>query len=165
MTKKTERNGAATKSATAIAAVLLAVPSSAASVQQNKAGPAAESSERTSAAKEPAKKISLGFAKVNIEYKLKGEYWVTGEARNHIVFEDTSENLFYVDAATGNQKFVFRNSPYRYTEYKGIKYSGKVRIVGVDTGENVIMRNAKGENFYISPANGDFIFVHNVVGR
>ena len=166
MAKINHRIGAATSSAAGIAAALLAVSSSTASAQQDRPGPFAQSPQRTSAvAKLPAKKITLSFAKITIEYKLRGEYWVAGDARRHNVFEDGRGNLFYIDAKTGDQKFVVRKAGDKILEYSAMKYITKVRIVGVDTGGNVIMKNAKGENFYLDPANGDFIFVHNVAGR
>lgn len=169
MARTTDRKRrVATTSGAALAAVMFAAPGLAAPAPTEQAGqvPAAENSGRSGIyMKYPSEARALNFSKIKMEYKHKGEYAVVGVGDGHIVFEDARGNLFYVDKATGDQKFV-SGKVFSKVELQRdrkhdtwIKVSGNVRILGVDQGGKVIMSNRRGEKFYLDPATGDMIFV------
>ena len=107
---------------------------------------------------------SVGWIKFKSEFKHKDEYSVAGVGDGHVVFEDERGQTFYVDDATGDQKFVSRNffikihmdSNARTGPHKDIT---KIHILGVDQDGKTIMSNAGGEKFYLDAATGDMIFV------
>lgn len=104
--------------------------------------------------------------KYKSEFKHKGEFSVAGVEGGHVVFEDARGNLFYVDDATGDQKFVSsqifmkgnRNEAAKTARF-WVKLSNKVAILGTDQGGKTIMSNAIGDKFYLDAATGDMIFV------
>ena len=168
------KNRVAASSGAALAIVMLGSPGLAAPapapapvpVEQAGQVRASENSGRGATdEKHPSKAIAANSWKWRAEYKHKGEYAVAGDVAGHIVFEDERGNLFYVDEATGDQKFVSRHM-YAKVEIKRagnldqtIKLSGKVRILGIDEGGKLIMSNTRGEKFYLDAATGDMIFV------
>lgn len=172
MARTTDRKRrTATSSGAALAAVMLAAPGLAAPapapVQQAGQVPTAENSGRNKIhIKYPSEARALNFSKIKMEYKHKGEYAVAGVGDGHIVFEDARGNLFYVDEATGDQKFV-SGKVFSKVELDRVskpdlwikRMSGKITILGVDHGGKVIMSNRRGEKFYLDPATGDMIFV------
>ncbi len=168
MAKTTNRkNRVATSSGAALAAVMLAAPGLAAPAPVQQAGqvPSTENSGGVAVDAKHGEKWTKPPMKLGAEYKHKGEYAVAGDVAGHIVFEDERGNLFYVDEATGDQKFVSRKV-YAKVEINRtgnlghpIKLSGKVRILGIDEGGKLIMSNKRGEKFYLDAATGDMIFV------
>ena len=170
MARTTDRKRSiATSSGAALAAVMLASPVLAAPAPVQEAGqvPTAENSGRIRPhiMKAPSEARALNYSKIKMEFKHKGEYSVAGVGDGHIVFEDERGKLFYLDEATGDQKFVSRPI-YAKIEIKRsgnlghpIKLSGKVRILGIDEGGKLIMSNKRGEKFYLDAATGDMIFV------
>ena len=174
MTRTSDRkNRVATSSGAALAAVMLGSPGLAAPTPAPAPAPveqagqvrSPENSGRSATdEKHPSKAVASNYWKWRAEYKHKGEYAVAGDVAGHIVFEDERGNLFYVDEATGDQKFVSRQM-YAKVEIKRtghvghtIKLSGKVRILGIDEGGKLIMSNPRGEKFYLDAATGDMIF-------
>ena len=172
MTKTTDRKrGVAASSGAALAAVMLAAPGLAAPasapVQQAGQIPSPEQSGRTAAdEKHVGKTITIGPMKLRAEYKHKGEYSVAGVGDGHIVFEDERGKLFYLDEATGDQKFV-SGKVFSKVELDRVskpdhwikRMGGKITLLGIDQGGKVIMSNRRGEKFYLDPATGDMIFV------
>ena len=160
---------AAASSGAALAAVLLAAPGLAAPTPNQQAGqsPASESSARSPGyEKQMSPTRSYGPFKDKSEFKHKGEFSIAGVEGGHVVFEDERGSLFYVDDATGDQKFVSRKfviKMQRDATGKSVhhtqKLSAKVTIVGVDQNGKTIMRNAGGDKFYLDAATGDMIFV------
>lgn len=181
MTKISDRkNRVATSSGAALAAVMLGSPGLAAPApapapvpveQAGQVRASENSGRRATDEKHPSEAISLNFTKIAMEYKHKDEYAVhkggyavAGVGDGHTVFEDARGNLFYVDEATGDQKFVSRSIYLKYDNRSGnsthpIKLSGKVRILGIDEGGKLIMSNPRGEKFHLDAATGDMIFV------
>ena len=163
------KRSAAASSGAALAAVLLAAPGLAAPTPNQQAGqsPASESSARsTGYEKQMSPTRSYGPFKDKSEFKHKGEFSIAGVEGGHVVFEDERGSLFYVDDATGDQKFVshkFVIKMQRDATGKSVhhtqKLSAKVTIVGVDQNGKTIMRNAGGDKFYLDAATGDMIFV------
>lgn len=174
MAKITNRKrSAATSSSAALAAVMLAAPglaapAAAAPPVDQKAGqsPAPASASRsTGYEKQMSATRSVGHIKLKSEYKHKDEYSVAGVGDGHVVFEDERGQTFYVDDATGDQKFVSRNffikihmdsADARVVPHKMMT---TVHILGVDQNGRTIMSNAGGEKFYLDAATGDMIFV------
>ena len=160
---------AAASSGAALAAVLLAAPGLAAPTPNQQAGqsPASESSARSPGyEKQMSPTRSYGPFNDKSEFKHKGEFSIAGVEGGHVVFEDERGSLFYVDDATGDQKFVSRKfviKMQRDATGKSVhhtqKLSAKVTIVGVDQNGKTIMRNAGGDKFYLDAATGDMIFV------
>ena len=170
MARITDRKrSAAASSGAALAAVLLAAPGLAAPTPDQQAGqsPASESSARNPGyEKQMSPTRSHGPFKDKSEFKHKGEFSIAGLEGGHVVFEDGRGSLFYVDEATGDQKFVSRKfviKMQRDATGKSVhftqKLSAKVTIVGVDQDGKTIMRNAGGDKFYLDAATGDMIFV------
>ena len=170
MARITDRKrSAAASSGAALAAVLLAAPGLAAPTPNQQAGqsPASESSARSPGyEKQMSPTRSYGPFKDKSEFKHKGEFSIAGVEGGHVVFEDERGSLFYVDEATGDQKFVSRKfviKMQRDATGKSVhhtqKLSAKVTIVGVDQNGKTIMRNAGGDKFYLDAATGDMIFV------
>ena len=170
MARITDRKrSAAASSGAALAAVLLAAPGLAAPTPDQQAGqsPASERSVRSPGfEKQMGQTRSYAHIKIKSEFKHKGDYSVAGIGDGHVVFEDERGNLFYVDDATGDQKFVSRKfviKMQRDATGKSVhftqKLSAKVTIVGVDQNGKTIMRNAGGDKFYLDAATGDMIFV------
>lgn len=165
MARTTDRKRtAATASGAALAAVMFAAPGLAAPAPVQQAGQV-PSTESVAVDAKHGGKWTKPPMKLGAEYKHKGEYAVAGIGDGHIVFEDERGKLFYVDEATGDQKFVSRHM-YAKIEIQRtgnlghpIKLSGKVRILGIDQGGRTIMSNKRGEKFYLDPATGDMIFV------
>lgn len=163
-TTSNRKNRVATSSGAALAAVMLGAPGLAAPAPTEQAGQV-RSPEHAGHSATDEKHPSKAIVKWRAEYKHKGEYAVAGDVAGHIVFEDARGNLFYVDEATGDQKFVSRHM-YAKVEIKRsgrvgqlIKLSNKVRILGIDEGGKLIMSNPRGEKFYLDAATGDMIFV------
>ena len=164
-----KRNAAAASSGVALVAVLMASPALAAAAPDQTAGqtPPSESSARsTGYEKQMSPTRSYGPFKDKSEFKHKGEFSIAGMEGGHVVFEDERGSLFYVDDATGDQKFVSRKfviKMQRDATGKSVhlpqKLSAKVTIVGVDQGGKTIMRNAGGDKFDLDAATGDMIFV------
>ena len=165
MAKTRNRRSAASSSA-ALAAVMLsapalAAPAPAAPLDQSPA-PASRSS---GFEKHLSDTRSVGYIKLQSEYKHKDEYSVAGVGEGHVVFEDERGQLFYVDDATGDQKFVSRHYVLKLTNiqagdgFRPHKMMDKVTIVGLDQDGRTIMSNPAGENFYLDAATGDMIFV------
>ena len=174
MAKITHRKrSAATSSSAAFAAVMLAAPGLAAPAaaapavdQQAGQSPAPASSTRsTGYEKQVSATRSGAYIKFQSEFKHKDEYSVAGVGDGHIVFEDERGQTFYVDDATGDQKFVSQNFFMKFHKDPGHarignhKMMAMVHILGVDQDGKTIMSNAGGEKFYLDAATGDMIFV------
>ena len=169
MARTTDRKrSAAASSGAALVAVMLAAPGLAAPALDQKAGqsPASESSARSAGyEKQMGQTRSYAYIKFKSEDKHKGEFSVAGVGDGHVVFEDERGNLFYVDDATGDQKFVSRDIFMKVELNRAAKtvawhkLGGKVTILGVNQDGKTIMSNAGGEKFYLDAATGDMIFV------
>jgi len=165
-----KRRGATSSGAALAAAMLgsagLAAPAPPPAPQEGQTPSAANSARSGIYMKYPSEAKASNYLKIQLEYKYKGEYSVAGEDQGHVVFEDERGNLFYVDAATGDQKFV-SGKIFSKVELDRVaktddwikRTSGKVTILGVDAGGKTIMSNRRGEKFYLDPATGDMIFV------
>ena len=171
MARTTDRKrSAAASSGAALVAVMLAAPALAAPAPDQKIeqSPASESSARSvDYEKQMGQTRSYGHIKLKSEFKHKSEFSVAGVGDGHVVFEDERGNLFYVDDATGDQKFVSRNifmkvelnRADKSIPWQKSKNTAKVTILGVDQNGKTIMSNAGGEKFYLDAATGDMIFV------
>ena len=171
MARTTDRKrSAAASSGAALAAVFLAAPGLAAPALEQPAGqsPASGSSARsTGYEKQIGQARFYCCIKLKTEFKHKGEYSVAGVGDGHVVFEDEHGSLFYVDDATGDQKFVERkifskvelHRADKSVPWQKSKNTAKVTILGVDQNGKTIMSNARGEQFYLDAATGDMIFV------
>lgn len=163
MPRTTDRKrGVATSSGAALAAVMLASPGLAAPAPVQQAGQvtAAENSRGVAVDAKGAGKWTKPPMKLGAELKHKGEYSVAGVGDGHIVFEDQRGRFFYIDMATGDQKFVSRKVFSKVEIQRNVKrMGGKVTLLRVDQDGKVIMANQRGEKFYLDPATGDMIFV------
>ena len=173
MAKITHRKrSTASSSGAALAAVMLATPGLAAPPAAAPIGQTAEQSPAPASAsrsadyeKQMSATRSVGHFKFKSEYKHKDEYSVAGVGDGHVVFEDERGQLFYVDDATGDQKFVSRHYVVKLhrdwaSDRIGThKMMTMVHILGVDQDGRTIMSNPAGENFTLDAATGDMIFV------
>ena len=171
MSRTTDRKrSASASSGAALVAVMLAAPGFAAPALDQQMGQniASESPARSAGyEKQHGQARVYCCIKLKAEFKLKGEYSVAGVGDGHIVFEDARGNLFYVDDATGDQKFVDRNifikmefdRAAKSVPWQKSKNTAKVTIIGIDQDGKTIMNNPRGEKFYLDAATGDMIFV------
>lgn len=168
MARSTDRkSGVAMSSGATLAAAMLAAPALAAPAlsQQAVQRPVSESAGRSSGyEKQMSQARSYCCIKIKAEFKHKGEYSVAGVGDGHVVFEDQRGKLFYIDAVTGDQKFVssdifIKLIAGRSVPWQKHKHSAKVTIIGVDQDGKAIMSNASGEKFTLDTATGDMIFV------
>ena len=171
MARTTDRKrSAAASSGAAFVAVMLAAPGLAAPApdQKTEQSPVSESSARSAGyEKQMGQTRSYAYIKLTSEFKHKSEYSIAGVGDGHVVFEDERGNLFYVDDATGDQKFVSRkifmkvelNRADKSVPWQKSKNTAKVTILGVDQDGKTIMSNPGGEKFYLDVATGDMIFV------
>lgn len=173
MAKITHRKrSVAASSGAALAAVMLAAPGLAAQPAATPADQAAgqspapaSASRSTGFEKRMSATRSVSHIKFKSEFKHKDEYSVAGVGDGHVVFEDERGQLFYVDDATGDQKFVSRNAFMKIRKdaidarIGTHKMMTVVHILGVDQDGKTIMSNPAGEKFYLDAATGDMIFV------
>lgn len=165
------KRAAATSSAAALAAAMLAAPAAGAPapVPQEQAKRVAPPATSARDAKHPGTARSVNYAKIRNDYylKFKGDYAIAGRNGQHVVFEDSRGNLFYIDSATGDQKFVSRktSSKVEIDRREGTdgKHFSKVRILGIDDQGRLIMSNPKGEKFYLDSATGDIKLVNVLI--
>ena len=98
-------------------------------------------------------------------HKIGGTYSVVGSHHGHTVYKNDAGQYFWIDKATGDQKFlssdvVIKQGPARSATLKyTLKGNEKVTIVGKDAKGHVIQKNARGQKFYLDPATGDMVFV------
>ena len=169
MARTTDRNRrAAASSGAALAAVMLSAPTLAAPAPAPAAvvdQTPATASRSTGYEKQMSATRSAGYMKFESKFKHKDEYSVAGVGDGHVVFEDERGQTFYVDGATGDQKFVTRNAVIKMHKDWVDARTGphkmpfKYSILGVDQDGKTIMSNAGGENFTLDAATGDMIFI------
>jgi hypothetical protein len=147
MKNKKSRFGA--KSKMALAATMMTVPMLAAAQKPN-----ADAS--------PTDKSALSRSAT---LKSGGTYSVVGSYKGHTVYKNDAGQYFWIDKATGDQKFVsssvvIKQGPDRSATVKStLKDKEKVTVVGKDAKGHVIQKNARGQKFYLDPATGDMVFV------
>lgn len=167
MTRTSDRKTrAAALSGAALAAVTLGSAGLAAPPvpPQQKGQPPASSERSANFEKWSGQRQATNWIKLKSEYKHKGEYAVAGENGGRIIFQDNRGNLFYVDEATGDQKFVSSDLFLKIKLSDSINRHihkavfDKVTILGTDDSGRPIMRNKRGEVFQLDAATGDMIF-------
>jgi hypothetical protein len=88
---------------------------------------------------------------------------VAGIENGHTIFKSDEDKYFYLDPKTGDQKFVSGHTikmPNNWrTRGYPIKIKGELSLLGVDGDGNAVMKNSKGEQFYLDPTTGDMISV------
>ncbi len=118
----------------------------------------------------------LKYEKLFLKYESPA--WIAGLDEAHTIYRNSRGEMFYIDPATGDMKFVSSDYFMKYVSYKRglmykwIKYSDTdftikmgndyvkrgVTLVGVDRAGHTVQRNPRGELFYLDPATGDMIF-------
>jgi hypothetical protein len=100
--------------------------------------------------------------------KLATNVILIGLDSGHVVYRNKAGELFYLDAATGDMRFLATTSPAvkligGVKGLEGVKRGSKdlsaVSIVGVDANGNVLHRTSKGEEFILDSTTGDMVFV------
>lgn len=85
---------------------------------------------------------------------------IDNEGRCILSGED--DKLFYLDAKTGDQKFVSSKHTIKMTSSstkQGKFKGGSHKILGVDASGHTILQNSRNEKFYLDPETGDMITV------
>lgn len=170
MTRIYDRKCSVASSGAALAAVMMAGPALAVPVldQQAAQAPASASSARSVGLEKHVGQLrSIAHIKFQANFKNNGEYSVAGVGDGHVVFEDARGNLFYVDDATGDQKFVMRKIVIKFQGDQAgrsgtwftQKRGARIAILGVDDDGRTIMSNAAGEKFFLDSSTGDMVFV------
>jgi len=105
--------------------------------------------------------------------KHKGALTLAGLLNNSPVFKTHSGEFFSVAPGSGDLKFHTSESlgyikvngtaktpapTGTFIKFDGIKGESRLGIVGVDAQSHVIMENARGERFYLSPT-GNMVFL------
>jgi hypothetical protein len=146
MKNKNRRFGA--KSKMAFAATMMTLPMFAVAQKPNPdASPADKSASSRSAT-----------------HKIAGNYSVVGTDHGHTVYKNDAGQYFWIDKATGDQKFlsadaiskIVSNAAGRSATWKDKE---KATVVGKDAKGHVIQKNARGQKFYLDPATGDMVLV------
>ena len=100
--------------------------------------------------------------------KCCGTFSVVGSYKGHTVYKNDAGRYFWIDKATGDQKFLSADAASKIvssaagrsaTVKSTWKDKEKVTIVGKDAKGRVIQKNARGQKFYLDPATGDMVFV------
>jgi hypothetical protein len=97
--------------------------------------------------------------------KYHGTFSVVGSYHGHTVYKNDAGQYFWIDKATGDQKFLSSDVAVklgadRSATVKSIyKDKEKVTVVGKDAKGHVIQKNARGQKFYLDPATGDMVLV------
>jgi hypothetical protein len=147
MKNKKSRFGA--KSKMALAATMMTVPMFAAAQK-----PTPDASPTDKSASSRSATIKSG-----------GTFSVVGSYHGHTVYKNDASQYFWIDKATGDQKFlssdaVIKQGPARSATVKSTwKNNEKVTVVGKDANGHVIQKNARGQKFYLDPATGDMVLV------
>ena len=114
-----------------------------------------------------------------VKFAAKYEKWpadlkLVGINNGATVYQDSRNQLFTLDPATGDQKFLAAQEYARFTDqgtragtrapliltkWRADKFGAQLAIVGIDAAGHVVNRNARGEKFYLDPATGDMVFV------
>lgn len=114
-----------------------------------------------------------------IKFAAKFEKWpanlkAVGIDNGATIYQNARNELFYLDPATGDMKFLAAQAFARFTEqaparrgveaarlikWRADKYGADLAIVGIDAAGHVINRNSRGEKFYLNPVTGDAVFV------
>jgi|SRR6266478_3342472 len=146
---KNKKSRFGVKSKMALAATMMTIPMFAAAQKPTPdASPADKSASSRSAA-----------------IKIGGTYSVVGSYQGHTVYKNDAGKYFWIDKATGDQKFVSSDAVIKQGSARSAavksayKEQGKVTIVGKDPKGHVIQQNARGQKFYLDPATGDMVFV------
>ncbi len=120
------------------------------------------------------------FLKIN-GFKHADEMKLVGATKTACVFENSANELFMVDATTGDMKpvsradyntmknaekkngrIVFPPNAYHKGEkasnyFLKIEFSEKLKILGIDKDKHIVMQNAAGENIYLDANTGDLV--------
>jgi hypothetical protein len=97
--------------------------------------------------------------------KSGGTFSVVGSYKGNTVYKNDAGRYFWIDKATGDQKFVSSDAVVKVGADRSaaLKYAlkdkEKVTVVGKDAKGHVIQKNARGQKFYLDPATGDMVFV------
>ena len=146
---KNKKSRFVAKSKMALAATMMTVPMFAAAQKPNvDASPTDKSASSRSA-----------------RIKYHQTFSVVGSYEGHTVYKNEAGQYFWIDKATGDQKFVSsdhfikQGSARSATVKSTLKDKEKVTVVGKDAKGHVIQKNARGQKFYLDPATGDMVFV------
>jgi len=136
---------------------------------------------KNAAIKQPGTLTYLKFS--DMAQKLPSTYSIAGIDGEHIVYKNSRNEIFYIDPATGDFKYVSAGVFQKYKDISStrmvqskiagkaepIKFNdawikdhkaGNVAILGEDAGGHIIMKNSVGETVYLSPLTGDFVPVN-----
>jgi hypothetical protein len=95
-------------------------------------------------------------------HKIGGTFSVVGSYEGHTVYKNDAGRYFWIDKATGDQKFVSSDAVVKQGSARAAtekQTTEKVTVVGKDAKGHVIQKNARGQKFYLDPATGDMVFV------
>jgi hypothetical protein len=106
--------------------------------------------------------------------KQSSTYSIVGTDKEHTVYQNTRNEYFYLDPATGDMIFLAPDAfvkwrpaapespspgPRKMMKQSVVKGGEQVTILGLDQAGHVVQQNARGETFYLDPNTGDMIFV------
>lgn len=139
-------------SSIALAAAMLAVP--AVIPPQLRAEEPVQRS--TTAVKMPDSLSSIYTKYAERFVKLSERPLIVGIDAGHTIYKNSSGEMFYIEASTGDMKFLTRKQA---SKLVCCKVPEKVSLVGVDNQGNTLQKNSRGEVFYLRPTTGDMVFV------
>jgi hypothetical protein len=100
---------------------------------------------------------------IKFAYKSPTQATLVGMSDGHPVYTNERGEYFYLDAATGDFKYLTRDQTAAFTKpdaFGTIKLrTSTVTLVGIDANGNVLQKNAAGETFYLNAKTGDMVFV------
>ncbi len=170
MKKNNKRNTAKAASTLALAGSLLMLPGV---YQTSKAQDDGAAQRATGQHIKSAKSVDSFTWKLSSKFvKMGNDISIAGLEKGVPVYKNSKGEYFTVNPTTGDLKYL-ANDMFIKMEYikfdgikgeasgrfKGIKYDGSYSIVGLDNAGRTILKNSRGETFYLNPENGDFVYV------
>jgi hypothetical protein len=89
-------------------------------------------------------------------------FTVVGIENGRTILKGRDGKLFYLDPKTGDQKFLAAGHTVKHQPGQAArmaKHRDGLTLLGVDAKGNTVMKNAKGEKFYLEPSTGDMVFI------
>jgi hypothetical protein len=113
--------------------------------------------------------ISLNFTKISWPYQT---FTLLGTDGTHEIFKNAEGKLFFIDGNSGDMKMLshewelkFQSGMYlKFTDFDH-KTGEQVKILGVDRNGNAVLKNTRGEEFFLNRTNGDIVRVHVAKAR
>ncbi len=141
-----------TASSIALATAMLAVPA----VMPDQLSAAQPTQRSATAVKMPGSLSSIYIKYAERFTKGSEQPLIVGVDAGHTIYKNSRGEMFYIEAGTGDMKFLTAKQA---SQYVCCKVAEPVSLVGVDAQGNTLQKNGKGQLFYLDLKTGDMVFV------